>query len=51
VAGEPGNADDGILNRIDPTARERVIVALAPAPDLEPDALKGMFDIVLGEAI
>jgi protocatechuate 3,4-dioxygenase beta subunit len=50
VAGEPGNAEDGILNRIDPTARDRVIVALAPAPEIEPDALKGMFDIVLGEA-
>jgi protocatechuate 3,4-dioxygenase beta subunit len=51
VAGEPGNAEDGILNRIDATARERVVVALAPAPEIEPDALKGVFDIVLGEAI
>jgi protocatechuate 3,4-dioxygenase beta subunit len=48
VAGEPGNADDGILNRIDATARERVIVALSPAPEVEADALKGTFDIVLG---
>ncbi len=47
VAGEPGNADDGILNRIDATARERVIVALSPAPEIEADALKGTFDIVL----
>jgi protocatechuate 3,4-dioxygenase, beta subunit len=47
VAGEPGNADDGILNHIDATARERVIVALSPAPEIEADALKGAFDIVL----
>lgn len=51
VAGEPRNGSDGLLNRIDPTARERVIVALSAAPELEADALKGMFDIVLGEAI
>jgi len=48
VAGEPRNATDGILNRIDAAARERVIVALSPAPELEADALKGTFDIVLG---
>ena len=47
VAGEPGNADDGVLNRIDATARERVIIALSPAPEIEADALKGTFDIVL----
>jgi protocatechuate 3,4-dioxygenase beta subunit len=51
VAGEPGNADDGILNRIDATARERVLVALAPAPELETQALKGTFDIVLGGTV
>jgi protocatechuate 3,4-dioxygenase beta subunit len=51
VAGEPGNADDGILNRIEATARERVIVALTPAPEIEADALEGTFDIVLGAAI
>lgn len=47
VAGEPGNATDGVLRRIDAGARERVIVALSPAPELESDALKGVFDIVL----
>lgn len=47
VAGEPGNANDGVLNRIDATARASVIVALSPAPELEADALKGTFDIVL----
>ena len=50
VAGEPGNATDFILNRIDPTARERVLVALSPAADIEAGALKGTFDIVLGTA-
>jgi protocatechuate 3,4-dioxygenase beta subunit len=47
VAGEPRNADDFVLNHIDATARDRVIVDLQPAPDLEPGALKGLFDIVL----
>lgn len=49
VAGEPLNERDGILNRIaDPLSRKSVIVALAPAPDVEPDGLVGSFDIVLG---
>jgi protocatechuate 3,4-dioxygenase beta subunit len=48
VAGEPGNARDGVYNAIrDPEARARVTVALAPAPDLERDALAGRFDIIL----
>jgi protocatechuate 3,4-dioxygenase beta subunit len=47
VAGEPRNADDFVLNHIDPTARGRVIVELAPAAEFEPGALKGLFDIVL----
>jgi protocatechuate 3,4-dioxygenase beta subunit len=51
VAGEPGNADDGILNRIDATARERVIVALTPTPEIEAGALQGTFDVVLGAAL
>ena len=50
VAGEPGNADDGVLGRIDATARERVIVALRPAPEIEAGALQGQFDIVLRNA-
>lgn len=52
VAGEPGNARDGVLNAIrDPEARARVIVALEPAAGLEAGALRGRFDIVLaGEA-
>lgn len=48
VAGEPRNAADFIFDRIDPTARERVLVALSPATDLEAGALRGTFDIVLG---
>jgi protocatechuate 3,4-dioxygenase beta subunit len=48
VAGEPQNASDGPLNRIrDRRAREALIVALVPAPEIEPAALKGRFDIVL----
>ena len=50
VAGEPRNATDGVLNSIDVTARERVIVALMPAPEIEANALKAGFDIVLGDA-
>ena len=50
VAGEPRNASDGILNNIDVTARERVIVSLVPAPEIEDKALKASFDIVLREA-
>src|SRR5262245_23511854 len=47
VAGEPLNDRDGVLNRIDPTARANVIVALEPADELEPAALQGRFDIVI----
>jgi protocatechuate 3,4-dioxygenase beta subunit len=50
VAGEPGNATDGVLRRIEVSARERVIVALLPAPEIEAGALKGVFDIVLEAA-
>jgi protocatechuate 3,4-dioxygenase beta subunit len=50
VAGEPGNATDGVLRRIEASARERVIVALLPAPEIEAGALKGTFDIVLEAA-
>jgi protocatechuate 3,4-dioxygenase beta subunit len=49
VAGEPGNARDGLYNSIrDPAARAAVTVALAPAPEIEPDAIAGRFDLVLG---
>ncbi len=47
VAGDPGNAGDFLYNRLDPAARALVTVELAPAPELEADALAGTFDIVL----
>jgi protocatechuate 3,4-dioxygenase, beta subunit len=49
VAGEPLNERDGVLMAIrDTAARARVIVPLRPAPGVEPGALAGSFDIVLG---
>jgi len=50
VAGEPRNARDGVLNRIDVTARDRVIMPFLPAPEIEANALRATFDIVLGDA-
>lgn len=48
VRGEPRNDRDGLLNAVrDPAARDRLIVALDPAPQLESGALAGTFDIVL----
>ena len=48
IAGEPQNATDAVLNAIrDRAARESVIVRLEDASDIEPDALKGTFDVVL----
>jgi protocatechuate 3,4-dioxygenase, beta subunit len=49
VFGEKQNARDGVLNGIrDPRQRDSVIVRLDPAEGLEPGALAGTFDIVLG---
>jgi protocatechuate 3,4-dioxygenase beta subunit len=49
VAGEPLNDGDFVLNRVrDSKARARLIVPLDPAPAIEPGALAGTFDIVLG---
>lgn len=49
VAGEPLNERDGLLNSVrDARARESLIVRLDPADRLEPGALAGTFDIVLG---
>jgi protocatechuate 3,4-dioxygenase beta subunit len=48
VAGEPGNARDGVLNAIANAAqRASVIVRLEHAGAAEPGALLGLFDIVL----
>jgi protocatechuate 3,4-dioxygenase beta subunit len=49
VAGEPLNERDGVLMGVrDAAARARLVVPLRPAPDAEPNALAGTFDIVLG---
>jgi len=48
-AGEPTNDRDFILNRIaDPAQRESVLVELEDADAVEPGAVAGQFDIVLG---
>ncbi len=50
VAGEPGNARDGILMSVrDAAARARLIVPLNPAREVEENAVAGTFDIVLGQ--
>lgn len=48
VEGEPGNARDGLFNRLPPAAREMVILRLQPAESLERGALLAERDIVLG---
>jgi protocatechuate 3,4-dioxygenase, beta subunit len=49
IAGEPLNERDGVLMSVhDPAARDRLIVPLRPAPEVEANALAGTFDIVLG---
>ncbi len=49
VFGEPLNERDGVLNGIrDARQRDSVIVRLAAADGIEPDALAGNFDIWLG---
>lgn len=49
VAGEPGNESDFLLNAMaDARSRDRLIVRLDPADRIEPGALAGAFDIVLG---
>ncbi|MCU7916853.1 MAG: intradiol ring-cleavage dioxygenase [Candidatus Thiodiazotropha sp. (ex Epidulcina cf. delphinae)] len=49
VAGDPRNDNDFILNSVrDPQARASLIIPLESTPDIEPDALAGIFDIVLG---
>jgi len=48
LEGEPGNERDGLFGRLGAAERQRLLVALRPAPALEADALAGTFDIVLG---
>lgn len=50
IAGEPRNRRDGLLMSVDAAARARLIVTLRPAPQIEPNALAGTFDIVLSSA-
>jgi protocatechuate 3,4-dioxygenase beta subunit len=47
VAGEPGNARDGLYGQLAPDERERVTVSLRPAPEIEGGALAGRFEIIL----
>ncbi len=47
VAGEPGNARDGIYGGLSPDERGRVTVALREAPEIEAGALAGTFEIVV----
>ena len=48
-AGEPGNVNDGLLNRITSrAARNRLIVDLKPALGKNSPARIGVFDVVLG---
>jgi len=48
IAGEPLNQRDPVLTQMhDSAARAAVIVALAPASEVEPAALAGTFDIVM----
>jgi protocatechuate 3,4-dioxygenase, beta subunit len=49
VAGEPGNDRDFLLNAVrDADRRQRLIVDLRAADAIEPGALAGTFDIVVG---
>ncbi len=49
VAGEAQNLQDVLYRRLgDEAARERCTVVLKPAPEIEPQALAGQFDIVMG---
>lgn len=47
VAGLPSNARDALFSRLDPDAQARLLVEFKPAPELEPGALAGRFDIVV----
>ena len=50
IAGEPLNARDGLLNAVrDEAARQRLIVPLRAAPEVEDGALIGRFDIILDD--
>jgi protocatechuate 3,4-dioxygenase beta subunit len=48
VEGEPGNARDGLFNRLSPAARELVLLRPIPADRIETGALLAERDIILG---
>jgi protocatechuate 3,4-dioxygenase beta subunit len=48
LADQPQNERDGLYQRLDRRARELVTVQLAPVPEIEPGAVRGSFEIVLG---
>lgn len=48
IAGHPGNDGDFLYRRLDgPAAKNAASVALLRAPELDPGAVRGTFDIVL----
>ncbi len=51
VAGDPQNERDFLYRRLGERAQEAVTVTLNPAPEIEPGALVGQFDIVLDERL
>jgi protocatechuate 3,4-dioxygenase, beta subunit len=52
LRGEPMNERDGVFRAIrDPDQRDSVLVALAPAPDVEAGAEAGTFDLVIGKSL
>jgi protocatechuate 3,4-dioxygenase, beta subunit len=48
VADEPGNARDGLFNRLSPAAREMVLLRPIAAERIEPGALLAERDIIIG---
>jgi protocatechuate 3,4-dioxygenase beta subunit len=48
IAGDPGNERDSLFRGIPPRLREQVLLKLEPANGVEPGALAGSLDIVLG---
>lgn len=47
VEGEPGNARDFLFGRLSSEQQAMLLVAFRPAPEIEPGALAGSFDIVV----
>ncbi|MGD9538231.1 MAG: intradiol ring-cleavage dioxygenase [Alphaproteobacteria bacterium] len=47
VEGAPGNERDFLFSRLAPEQQAMLLVRFAPAPEIEPNALAGTFDIVV----